>query len=290
MSVTGTIRPPTSDIPIATGRTAAPFLRLLGSELWWMLRRPRTLVSLGLLALIPVVMGVGMALESGQPGGPMLMGLIEGSGTLVGLFALTMTLALLLPLLISVIAADSFAGEAAAGTLRGLLLAPVSRGMLVLVKTVSVFIFSVMAVFVVVIVGVVVGLVLLGGDSMITSSGHSIGLGESLSRMALIASWAILQMWAVAAIALAVSAMTHRPIVVTASVMGGFVGFQIITGFPQFDWLHPAVLTHRWLSAQNAMLSYPMDFTDLEISALRAVFYLLIGLSLTVWRVNSKDH
>ncbi|ASO18497.1 ABC-2 type transport system permease protein [Actinoalloteichus hoggarensis] len=290
MSATGTIRPLTSELPVAAGRTAAPFGRLLAAELRLMLRRPRTLVALGLLALIPVLMGVTVVLSSGGPGGDFLMAAIEGSGVLLSLMALTMSLALLLPLLISVIAADSFAGEAAAGTLRGLLLAPVGRGRLITVKALSVLIFSALSVAVVVVVGVVVGVALLGGDAMITASGATIGLGEALLRILLLAGWATVQVFAVGAVALALSSATERPIVVTASVMGGFIGFQLVTGFPSLDWLHPAVLTHRWMPAQLEILNDPMNVTDLTTSFLRACFYILIGLSLTVWRMNSKDY
>ncbi|APU12945.1 MULTISPECIES: ABC transporter permease subunit [Actinoalloteichus] len=290
MSATGTIRPLTSALPVATGRAAAPFGRLLAAELRLMLRRPRTLVALGLLALIPVLMGVATVLSRNEPGGDFLMEAVSGSGALLSVMALTMSLALLLPLLISVIAADSFAGEAAAGTLRGLLLAPVSRGRLVLVKTISLFVFSALSVAVVVVVGLIVGILLLGGDAMITDSGATVGLGESLLRIALIAGWATIQVFAVGAIALAVSSATERPIVVTASVMGGFIGFQLVTGFPSLEWLHPAVLTHRWMPAQLTVIEDPMDFTDLTTSLWRAGCYILIGLSLTVWRMNSKDY
>src|SRR5437764_1304506 len=44
-----------------TARTA-PLGRLLGSELRWVLGRPRTLVVLGVLALIPVLVAVGVPL------------------------------------------------------------------------------------------------------------------------------------------------------------------------------------------------------------------------------------
>ncbi len=40
---------------------SAPLGRLLGSELRWVLRRPRTLVLLGVFALIPVLIAIGVA-------------------------------------------------------------------------------------------------------------------------------------------------------------------------------------------------------------------------------------
>ena len=48
--------------------TAAPLGRLLGAEVRWVLRRPRTLVMLGLFALIPVLIAIGVAVTDRRAG------------------------------------------------------------------------------------------------------------------------------------------------------------------------------------------------------------------------------
>jgi ABC-2 type transport system permease protein len=103
---------------------SAPIGRLLGSEVRWVLRRPRTLVMLALFALMPVTIAIGVV-ASNRSGG--LVGNIVGNGLVLPVVALILAQALLLPLAVGMAAADALAGEAAAGTLRGLLLAPVSR-------------------------------------------------------------------------------------------------------------------------------------------------------------------
>src|SRR5947209_13469458 len=109
-------------------RTAAPPGRLLRSELRLVLRRPRTLVMLALLALLPVVMAIGIAIAGRRAGGPSgaLIASVAGNGLVLPVAALAVALTLLLlPLGVSMAGADALAGEAANGTMRGLLLAPV---------------------------------------------------------------------------------------------------------------------------------------------------------------------
>jgi len=71
--------------------------------------------------------------------GPGLIAAITGNGLMLPIAALRVTLFLLLPLGVSIAAADALAGEAAHGSLRGLLLAPIGRVRLVAVKAFGVF-------------------------------------------------------------------------------------------------------------------------------------------------------
>ena len=124
----------------------APLGRLLAAELRWVLRRPRTLVMLGLFALIPVLIAIGVAVADRRAGpGRGLIGAVAGNGLVLPIAAMTVALALLLPLAVAMAAADAIAGEAASGTLRGLLLAPVGRVRLVGMKAFGVLVVAVAA-------------------------------------------------------------------------------------------------------------------------------------------------
>src|SRR3989442_6010211 len=85
--------------PVVRQRTHAPIGRLLRSELRLVLRRPRTLIALGLLILVPVIAGVGIALTAGNPdnGGPSegpgaLAAIVNNNGLVLPVFVLFMTL------------------------------------------------------------------------------------------------------------------------------------------------------------------------------------------------------
>ncbi|HSK58984.1 MAG TPA: ABC transporter permease subunit [Actinomycetospora sp.] len=273
-------------------RTTAPLGRLAAAEVRWVLRRPRTLVLLGLLALVPVAIGVGIALTGG-PGdgdGPGLVAQVAGNGLVLPIAALGLALALLLPLTVATAAADAIAGEAASGTLRGLLVAPVGRVRLVVMKAAGVLAVAVLAVLVVAVVGVLTGLVVVGGPggTMITLSGTTLGFGEALGRVALVAGWTVVQLLAVAAVALAVSAFTEHPLVVLAAVLGGLIVFGVLAAVPSLEWLQPLLLTSGWGAGADALRD-PLPLDGLASSTLRALVYVVLGAAVTVVRMRRRD-
>lgn len=276
------VRPPSPLTPLA---------RLLHLELRTELRRRRTLVTLTVLALIPVIIGIGAAVPAtaGRPGGGEwggpgagLVAAVTGNGLMLPVTALRLTLGLLLPLGVSMVAADALAGEAAHGTLRGLLLAPVSRPGLVGIKAITVVTMAVVEIATVTASGLVVGVAVVGGDGeLLTLSGSTVGLSNALARIGLAAGWAALQVAAVGTVALAVSALTDRPLVVLASVLGGAIVFDILSAIPALDWLRPALLTHGWAALPD-VLRDPLPTGGLALSALLALGYLVVGLTVAV--------
>ena len=281
----------TTAVAALSGPVRAPLGRLLRSELRWVLRRPRTQIALGLLALVPVLMGIGI-MATDTPGGSGLLTQVAGNGLVLPVAALSISLALLLPLAVTMAAADALAGESAHGTLRGLLLAPVSRSRLVLVKAVGVLAVAVAAVAAVTLLGIVTGLVLVGpsgaAHGMLTLSGTEIGPGSALLRVALAAAWTVGQLAAVGAVALAVSSTTEHPLVVLAAVLGGLIVFGVLSAIPALDWLQPLLLTTGWFAITD-VLRDPLPLDGLASSTLRAACYLLIGLALTLARTATRE-
>ncbi|MGH3687430.1 MAG: ABC transporter permease subunit [Pseudonocardiaceae bacterium] len=269
----------------------APLVRLLRSELRWVLRRPRTQIALGLLALVPVLFGIGIVVSDG-PGDAGLLTQVAGNGLVLPVAALSIALTLLLPLAVTMAAADALAGESAHGTLRGLLLAPVSRTRLVLVKAVGVLAVAVAAVAAVTVLGIVTGLVLVGSSGtahgMLTLSGTEVGPGSALLRVSLAAAWTVGQLAAVGAVALAVSSATEHPLVVLAAVLGSLIVFGVLSAIPALDWLQPLLLTTGWFAIVD-VLRDPLPLGELATSSLRAGGYLLIGLGLTLARTATRE-
>ena len=274
-----------------TGPVRAPLGRVLRSELRWVLRRPRTQIVLGILALIPVLMGIGIV-ATDSPGGSGLLTQIAGNGLVLPVAALSISLALLLPLAVTMAAADALAGESAHGTLRGLLLAPVSRTRLVLVKAVGVLAVAVAAVAAVAVLGIVTGLVLVGpsgtAHGMLTMSGTEIGPASALLRVSLAAAWTVGQLAAVGAIALAVSSATEHPLVVLAAVLGALIVFGVLSAIPALDWLQPLLLTTGWFTITD-VLRDPLPLDGLASTSLRAACYLLIGLAFALARTATRE-
>lgn len=276
-----------------TGQDSVGLLRLYRAELRWIFRRPRTLAVLGLLALIPVIIGVALtfvdtAETSGGQDGALLASAVN-NGFILPVAALTMTLGLLLPLASAMAGADAIAGEAAHGTLRGWLIAPVGRGRLLAIKAFGVATVSTVAVLAMTFTGFVTGLIISGADSMFTLTGSTLSVWDALGRVLLVAAWVVLQLWAVGAVALAISAFTEHPMLVVASVLAGTIVFTILGFLDAVSWLHPFLLNENWAQAPASVLMDPLDTATLGEGALRAACYIAIGLSIAYARLTTRD-
>ena len=272
---------------LATGPRSAPLARLLFSEVRWVLRRPRTLVMLGVFALLPVLIAVGVALAGPGRG---LIAAIAGNGLVLPVAALTLALALLLPLAVAMAAADAIAGESAHGTLRALLIAPVSRLRLVGMKAFGVLVVATLATLVIAIVGVIAGLLVVGGadGQLVTLSGTVVGLGGALARVALVVVWTVGQLAAIGAVALAISACTDHPLVVLASVLATVTVFGVLSAVPALDWLQPWLLTTGWSAGTDALRD-PLPLGGMLESSLRALCYIAVGGGVTAYRMLRRD-
>jgi ABC-2 type transport system permease protein len=286
------------DAPIVTEqRTRAPLGRLLRSELRFMIRRPRTLVAFGVLVVSPVLAGIAMSVAaSSEQAGGSGDAVIDGMAALVGengmvlpVFVLILAMTMFLPMLSAMWSADALAGETQTGALRGLLLAPVSRVRLLGVKTFGVAVLTFLAVATLAVVGVIAGLAILGGGGMLTMSGTVLPFWDSLGRIGLMVVLITIQVWAVAAVALAVSAVTEHPLVVMASTLGGIIIFSILNNITALDWLHPVLLTDGWNNTLADVLRDPIPTDGLWDGVLRAACYIVIGYSLALAKMATKD-
>ena len=281
---------------MTTVATPVSGARLLGAELRWVLRRPRTGVMLVLLAAVPVLMAVGVVL-SDRPRRSLLSE-VTGNGLTLPVAALSILLTLLLPLVVAVAAADAIAGEDQHGTLRGLLLAPVGRLRLVAMKAFGVLVVAALAVGVVTVSAVLSGWVLIGppvvpsvdgnGGALVTMSGTTLSTADALYRIALVAGWTLVQLAAVGAVALAVSAFTEHPLVVLSSVLGGLILFGVLAAIPALEPLHPWLVTTGWDAAAD-VLRDPLPYDGLARSALVAGGYLATGMVVLVGRTLRRD-
>jgi ABC-2 type transport system permease protein len=267
--------------------------RLLGAELRWVLRRPRTWVMVALLGAVPVLMAVGLVLADGPRRG--LLSEVVGNGLTLPVAALTLLMALLLPLVVTVAAADAIAGEAQHGTLRGLLLAPVGRLRLVAMKAFGVLVVAAVAVTVVCVVGLVAGWALIGppavvgdGGALLTMSGSVLDLTSAVGRIALVALWTLGQLAAVGAVALAVSSFTEHPLVVLSSVLGGIILSGVLGAIPALEPIRPFLLTDGW-SAGIDVLRDPLPTAGLVSSTGLAAGWFAAAAVVLVSRMLRRD-
>jgi ABC-2 type transport system permease protein len=276
--------------PVA-GATHAPITRLLRSELTVVFRRPRTWIALALLAIVPVVIAIGTQIRGSGPrgnGGGGIIGDLVDNGFVLPIVALTITLAVLLPLVGAMWSADALAGETSNGTLRALLVAPVGRVRLLVVKSFGVAVAVLTACVLISAVGMITGLIVIGSHGMITLSGTTLSFGGALGRVAIATGWVAVQIWAVCAVALAVSACTEHPMVVMAATLAGAIVLGVLSSIPSLDWLQPYLLTNAWSSLTD-VLRDPMPTSGLVHGIAEAACYGVIGWSFALARVVTKD-
>ena len=208
--------------------------RFLRSELRLIFGRRRNQAGLGILAVVPLILAITVRLSTPRPGrGPDFFASITSNGLFVSLSALSIELALFLPLAVGTIAGDSIAGEANIGTLRYLLTVPVHRARLLAVKFAAIAIFSMAATMWVSMVGALAGLALFGGGEMTLLSGTQIGMGAAVLRVVMATIYLGLCFVSLGAIGLFISTLTEQPIGATIAVVIINIMSFILDSIPQ---------------------------------------------------------
>ncbi|WP_372698553.1 ABC transporter permease [Arthrobacter sp. JSM 101049] len=263
---------------------------LLVSELALVFRRRRTWAMLAALGAVPVLVAVAVRLTAGPPSGrgPAFLDRVAGNGLFVAIVGMFLCIPLFLPLTIAVVSGDTIAGEAGLGTLRYLLIAPVSRAKLLVVKYLGAVAFCLAAALVVALCGIGIGLALFPTGPVTLLSGDTIGLGESFGRIALIAAYVAVSLCGLAAIGLFISTLTDVPVGAMAATAVLSVAAQILGQLPQLDWLHPWLFTHHWFGFAD-LLREPILWTSFGQNALLQAGYVLVFGALAHGRLGTKD-
>ncbi len=271
-------------------------LGLLRSELTVMFRRWRTLALLGVLAAVPVLIGIAVRIETGDGsrggpgggGGPAFLSQVTNNGLFLVFAALSATLPVFLPMAVGVIAGDSVAGEASGGTLRYLLVAPAGRTRLLLTKYASVLVFCLAATLVVAASALAVGALLFPVGEVTTISGTRIGFGEGMLRALCVAVAVAASLIGFAALGLFVSTLTNSGIAAMAATVGVLITAQILDTMPQLDAIHPYLFPHYWLSFTD-LLREPVYWDELVRNlGLQALYAAVFGSA--AWaRLTTKD-
>ncbi|MEV0021212.1 ABC transporter permease [Streptomyces atroolivaceus] len=272
-------------------------LGILRSELTTTLRRWRTVALLGVLAAVPVLIGIAVRIETGDGseggpggggGGPAFLSQVTNNGLFLVFAALSATLPVFLPMAVGVIAGDSVAGEASGGTLRYLLVAPAGRTRLLLAKYASVLVFCLVATLVVAVSALAAGALLFPVGEVTTISGTRIGFGEGLLRAGLIAVAVAVSLVGFAALGLFISTLTDSGIAAMAATVGVLITAQILDTMPQLDGIHPYLFPHYWLSFTD-LLRDPVYWDEMVRNlGLQAVYAAVFGSA--AWaRFTTKD-
>lgn len=273
-----------------TARSAVPRpFALLGSELATLFRRRRTIAMLVALALVPILIAVAVRVTgAGSRGGPAFLADITQNGLFVSFTALTVSIPLFLPLTIGVVAGDTIAGEASLGTLRALLIAPVGRLRLLIVKYVGALAFTAAATAVIVLTGVGIGALLFPVGRVTLLSGDTVDGAGFAARAALLALYVVLSLSGLCAIGLFISTLTTIPVGAMAATVVVAGASQIGDALPQLDAIHAWLPTHYWFGFGD-LLRDPLVWDSFGLNGWLQLGYVAVFGGLAVWRFLTKD-
>jgi ABC-2 type transport system permease protein len=291
-ALTATASPGLPAAGVAPGATRA-WLRFFRSELRQVFARRRNVILLAVVALFPILIGVGLRLAShphggGNGGGLSFVTELTGNGIFLSFIALSILLTLVMPVAVAVIAGDSIAGEAGYGTLRYLLSVPAGRTRLLVVKYASIVVFALAVTFLVTVVALILGAILFPIGPVTLLSGTTVPLAEGILRLFLVTLYVSAAMASLGAIGLAFSTLTEHAIGAIAALAIFVVASEVCDQVPQFAVIQPYLPTHWWNSF-DALLRVPIDSGTLLKGLLSFAVYLVLFGSLAWARFTTAD-
>jgi ABC-2 type transport system permease protein len=255
-----------------------------------MFRRNRNLVLLGALALIPVALGVALKVATHQDGhgDGGFLAQVSNNGLFLVFATLALTLPVFLPMALGVVAGDSVSGEAAQGTLRYLLVAPVGRVRLLAVKGVALAVFCLVSTAVVSAAALLTGLALFPIGPVTLLSGDTIGMGAALVKALWITLLVAASLLGVAAVGLFVSTLTDTPIAAMAVATGVTIVCGIMQAIPQLSSIQPWLYTYQWSSYAD-LLRDPVYMSNIDRNLLIQLGYVAVFGSAAWARLTTRD-
>jgi ABC-2 type transport system permease protein len=273
----------------ALGYHARRTLRLR-VEMSRQLRRRRTQIALGFLAVLPFLLLLAFTLGSDSPnrrsGG--LVDLATASGLNFVMFALFASANFLLVVVVALFFGDTVASEASWSSLKYLLAIPVPRARLLRQKAVVSALLSVFGLALLPAVALAVGAAAYGTGEMVTPTGDALSFGTGVLRIAMAVAYLAIHLSWVAALGLLLTVCTDTPLGAVGGVVLLSILSQILDSITALGDLRDYLPTHYAL-AWSDLLAGDVDWGDMTRGAFSAVAYAAVFGLLAVRRFTTKD-
>jgi ABC-2 type transport system permease protein len=266
---------------------------MIGVELLKLARRPRTWVSVGLLCGLPVLVAVFLSVRhiGPKPGGePAFLSAVLANGALFSAAGLAIVLPVFLPVAVAIVGGDAVAGEANGGTLRYLLLRPVSRTRLLVAKLISMVVFTGSSVIAVAVTSYVVGVTLFTAEpsAVVTVSGTTLTSTQLTLRIAAAVGYISVSMLGVGAIALFLSTVADSPLGATLGALASLIASQVLVTLDAAGSVRPYLPTRYWL-AWIDLFRDPILWRDIDRGLGLQTVYVAVFLGMAWANFATKD-
>jgi ABC-2 type transport system permease protein len=283
---------------------------MIAVELFKMVRRLRTWLSIALICGLPLLVAVFIAIThlAPPPGqGSAFLSAVLDNGQLYPAAALALVLPVFLPVSVAVVAGDSIAGEASGGTLRYLLARPVGRTRLLVAKLISVTTFVLIAVVAVTLTAYATGVLILGpsraaavgtapggfsgsispgaggaptaglqaGGAVTSLSGAPLTFMELIERVLGAMAFITVSMLGVAAIAIFLSTIADSALGAALGALAVLVASEVLVTLNAASAVQPYLPTRYWL-AWIDFFRQPIFWRDIQRGfAIQAVYVVV---------------
>ena len=221
-------------------------------------RRVRTWVVAAICIIIPFLVGLGFELggNNNANGGNGLNFVTHQSGIVFGIFALSFSSVLLIPIVFAIFTGEPIASEARWGSLRYLLVRPVTRPRVLGSKLGVSIVLAVGTTVLIPITGTIVGIAFFGlhpvhtfviGSGSSVVSGASVAtlpIGSALGRLLLATAYTLFSMLSVGGVATLVGVATENALAAMSSGIGLYIVSAILDALPGLSRIHPLLPVH----------------------------------------------
>ncbi|MGI5341347.1 ABC transporter permease [Streptomyces sp. CA-181903] len=282
----GTSTPPATAPGYRAGRTLP--LRVEAAR---QLRRRRTLVVGGVLAVLPFVLIAAFAI-GGRPGGRdgrvTLMDTATASGVNFAATALFVSAGFLLVVPVALFCGDTVASEAGWSSLRYLLAAPVPRTRLLVSKLAVALGFSAAAILLLPLVALAAGSAAYGWGPLRIPTGGTLPADTAVARLAAVVLYVFVSQLVTAGLAFWLSTVTDAPL----GAVGGAMGLTVlgnvldaVTALGHWRDLLPAHWQYAWADALQPHAEWGGMIKGTAVS----VAYALVLFALAFRHFRAKD-
>jgi ABC-2 type transport system permease protein len=296
---------------------------MIAVELLKLSRRTRTWFSIALMCALPLVVAIFIAVThlAPPPGqGSAFLSAVLDDGQLYPAAALALVLPVFLPVAVAVVAGDSIAGEASAGTLRYLLTRPVGRTRLLVAKLIAVVTFTLVAVIAVTVTSYATGVLILGpsraaavgappgglpgaiapggggaptaglqaGAAITSLSGTPLTTVQLAERVLGAMSFITVSMLGVAAIAIFLSTLTDSALGAALGALATLVGSEILVTLNAASVVQPYLPTRYWL-AWIDFFRQPIFWRDIQRGFGIQAVYVIVFLGVAWANFATRD-
>jgi ABC-2 type transport system permease protein len=264
--------------------------------------RLRTYLALGLMVLIPVITTVAFKLSGGpkeRNGQFNLFDLGTRSGLNMPIDSLLVMSGFLLPVVVALFAGSAIAEEASWGSLRYLLIRPVSRGRLLIGKLGVAAILGLAGTLLISITGLAAGVAAFGwhpvaipvfpsAAATIPTSITDLSEGDAFARLVLSTFYVAWSMTGILAFAFMLSTITDAALGAVSGGIGLTVVSEILDAIPPLKTSRNFFITHYWQS-WTGLFQHPTLTGDIIRGALLQIPYALVFLLIAWWWFHRKD-